>query len=165
MAKQTINLGTSPTGAGGDTPRSAFIKVQANIDELYTALGGNTLGAATARSALGLGNVATLNAGHAYGQVMTSGGRDSPVASTINTWGNSFQMWTTQATVGAPEAASFGTIINSAYDTTGAYGAQILMAVTGRIWFRAGNYATALMREIYHTGNTTRAADGTLKAI
>lgn len=35
MAKQTIALGTSPTGVGGDTPRSAFTKAQANFDELY----------------------------------------------------------------------------------------------------------------------------------
>lgn len=39
MAKQTINLGTAPTGAGGDTNRSAFAKAQANFDELY-ATGG-----------------------------------------------------------------------------------------------------------------------------
>lgn len=39
MAKQTINLGTAPTGVGGDTPRSAFTKTQSNFDELYTALG------------------------------------------------------------------------------------------------------------------------------
>ena len=39
MAKQTINLGTAPTGTGGDTPRSAFTKIQANVDELYSALG------------------------------------------------------------------------------------------------------------------------------
>lgn len=37
MAKQTINLGTAPTGVGGDTPRSAFIKTQSNFDELYAA--------------------------------------------------------------------------------------------------------------------------------
>ncbi|CAI8712712.1 pyocin knob domain-containing protein [Pseudomonas sp. IT-P291] len=35
MAKQTIALGTAPTGVGGDTPRSAFTKIQANFDELY----------------------------------------------------------------------------------------------------------------------------------
>lgn len=35
MAKQTINLGTAPTGAGGDTNRAAFVKAQANFDELY----------------------------------------------------------------------------------------------------------------------------------
>lgn len=37
MAKQTINLGTAPTGTGGDTPRSAFTKVQSNFDEIYNA--------------------------------------------------------------------------------------------------------------------------------
>jgi hypothetical protein len=37
LAKQIINLGTAPTGAGGDTPRSAFVKMQANFDELYAA--------------------------------------------------------------------------------------------------------------------------------
>jgi hypothetical protein len=39
MSKQVINLGTAPTGVGGDTPRSAFTKAQANFDELYLALG------------------------------------------------------------------------------------------------------------------------------
>lgn len=37
MAKQIINLGTAPTGAGGDTFRSALVKAQANMDELYNA--------------------------------------------------------------------------------------------------------------------------------
>ncbi|WP_155290728.1 hypothetical protein [Pseudomonas chlororaphis] len=40
MSKQTINLGTAPTGVGGDTPRSANIKIISNFDELYAALGG-----------------------------------------------------------------------------------------------------------------------------
>lgn len=35
MAKQTINLGDEPDGAGGDTARTAFEKAQANFDELY----------------------------------------------------------------------------------------------------------------------------------
>ncbi|WP_458718333.1 hypothetical protein [Pseudomonas gregormendelii] len=37
MAKQTIALGTAPSGVGGDTPRSANVKVNANFDELYAA--------------------------------------------------------------------------------------------------------------------------------
>lgn len=41
MAKQTIALGTAPTGTGGDTPRTAFTKAQGNFDELYAALGGS----------------------------------------------------------------------------------------------------------------------------
>lgn len=39
MAKQTINQGTAPAGAGGDTFRSGSAKLQANDDELYAALG------------------------------------------------------------------------------------------------------------------------------
>jgi len=39
MSKQTINLGTAPTGVGGDTPRSAFTKTQSNMDEIYAMLG------------------------------------------------------------------------------------------------------------------------------
>ena len=37
MTKQTINLGTAPNGAGGDTQRSAWIKAAGNFDELYQA--------------------------------------------------------------------------------------------------------------------------------
>lgn len=47
MAKQTINLGTAPSGSGGDTPRSAFTKAQSNFDELYTADGVNIKKGAT----------------------------------------------------------------------------------------------------------------------
>ena len=44
MAKQTINLGTAPTGAGGDTFRSAAQKMQDNTDEVYETMGdGNHL--------------------------------------------------------------------------------------------------------------------------
>lgn len=79
MAKQTINLGTAPTGVGGDTPRSAFTKAQSNFDELYIALGasgspgtlptalpvaqGGTGGTtqAAARTGLGLGSAAIVD--------------------------------------------------------------------------------------------------------
>lgn len=78
MAKQTINQGTAPTGAGGDTFRSGSAKLQANDDELYTQLGATAQGvlpaalpvnkggtgastAAAARTNLGLGSAATAN--------------------------------------------------------------------------------------------------------
>ncbi|MGY4527988.1 hypothetical protein [Pseudomonas sp. TE21394] len=35
MAKQVINLGSAPNGAGGDDRRSAWLKAIANFDELY----------------------------------------------------------------------------------------------------------------------------------
>lgn len=44
MAKQTINQGTAPTGAGGDTFRSGSAKLQANDDEIYAQLGANAQG-------------------------------------------------------------------------------------------------------------------------
>ena len=44
MAKQVINLGTSPTGVGGDTSRSSNEKVNSNADEVYKALGANAKG-------------------------------------------------------------------------------------------------------------------------
>lgn len=76
MAKQTINQGTAPTGAGGDTFRSGSAKLQANDNELYDFIGGaantTTLPAAlpltkggtgattaAARTNLGLGTAAT----------------------------------------------------------------------------------------------------------
>lgn len=94
MAKQDINLGTQPTGVGGDTNRSANLKTNANITELYKAMGGSLNGgngsvlpsslpidkggtgattSAAARTALGLGSAATLNAGKNYGEVLRIG--------------------------------------------------------------------------------------------
>ena len=56
MAKQTINQGTAPTGAGGDTFRTGSAKLQANDNELYTHLGAadGTLTADKTRAALGI---------------------------------------------------------------------------------------------------------------
>lgn len=118
---------------------------------------------ATARSGLGLGSAATLTAGSAPGNVMLVGDVASPEASTINTFGNSFQTWSA-ATAGAPETSTQGTIINAGYNSV-TYGSQILMSFSGRMYFRSGTYQSAIMREVYHTGNTTKSADGTLKAI
>ena len=47
MAKQTINQGTAPTGAGGDTFRTGSAKLQANDNELYTHLGAEADGVLT----------------------------------------------------------------------------------------------------------------------
>ncbi|MGH8447860.1 hypothetical protein [Pseudomonas sp.] len=117
---------------------------------------------AAARAGLGLGNAATLNAGSTPGSVMLAGDRASPLASTINTWGNSFQIWN-NTTAGYPEADQSGTVINTAWPD-GNYGAQILLSFSGKMFFRSGSYAAALMREVYHTGNTTRGSGGALSA-
>lgn len=56
MAKQTINQGTAPTGAGGDTFRSGSARLQANDDELYAHLGApdGTLTVPKTRTKLGV---------------------------------------------------------------------------------------------------------------
>ena len=92
MAKQVISVGTAPSGTGGDDRRSAWIKAIANFDEIYAALGGNSLPAAlpiakggtggttaaAARTGLGLGTAAVaailgnVASGAALQQVITN---------------------------------------------------------------------------------------------
>lgn len=66
MAKQTIDQGTAPTGAGGDTFRSGSAKLQANDDELYNYLGDGT-------NLNKLGTAAFKNTGTQAGNVMEVG--------------------------------------------------------------------------------------------
>lgn len=91
MAKQTINQGTAPTGAGGDTFRSGSAKLQANDDEIYNWIGNGSsvttlpaalpiakggtgaTTAAAARTNLGLGDAATRSVGTSSGNVMQVG--------------------------------------------------------------------------------------------
>ncbi|GEM_PF-5896319 len=40
MTQQHLNLGALPTGVGGDTPRTAFQKIEDNTTELYSAVNG-----------------------------------------------------------------------------------------------------------------------------
>lgn len=66
MAKQTINQGAAPTGAGGDTFRSGSAKLQANDDEIYNYLGDGT-------NLNKLGTAAFKNTGNQAGNVMEVG--------------------------------------------------------------------------------------------
>lgn len=66
MAKQTINQGAAPTGAGGDTFRSGSAKLQANDDEIYNYLGDGT-------NLNKLGTAAFKNVGLSAGNVMEVG--------------------------------------------------------------------------------------------
>lgn len=66
MAKQTVNQGTAPTGAGGDTFRSGSAKLQANDNEIYSYLGDGT-------NLNKLGTAAFKNVGTAVGNVMEVG--------------------------------------------------------------------------------------------
>ncbi|MEK5754086.1 phage tail protein [Acinetobacter variabilis] len=66
MAKQTINQGAAPTGAGGDTFRTGSAKLQANDDEIYNYLGDGT-------NLNKLGTAAFKNTGTQAGNVMEVG--------------------------------------------------------------------------------------------
>lgn len=178
-AQQFINVTTGAVLSRAQTPATGWTtwtaSAKAGVNSDITKLSGLTTaitvaqggtGASTpqaARSALGLGSASTLAAGSGAGNVMLVGDAGSPLASTINTYGNSFQIWSS-ATAGAPEPSGIGTVINAGFYEQ-PYGSQIFMSFSGRMYLRSGSYATAAMREVYTTGNTTRAADGTLKAI
>lgn len=59
MAKQSISLGTAPTGAGGDDSRSAMVKINSNFDELYAGFGG-TIPAGSAAAAPIVGTTSAI---------------------------------------------------------------------------------------------------------
>ena len=59
MSRQAIGIGAAADDGTGDPLRTAFQKTNENISELYSLLGGDTLTVAGARSALGLGSLAT----------------------------------------------------------------------------------------------------------
>ena len=69
MAKQTINLGTAPSGAGGDDRRSAWFKAVTASTELYTALGAPANGAIPA----GIAAAAPIIGDPAAGALMRAG--------------------------------------------------------------------------------------------
>lgn len=161
MARQEINLGSAPTGVGGDTTRSTGVKINAMTQELY------------ARNAQ-LGSASNANIGTSPGNVMAVGsyGLGPRVASeariydSMNVWETGFGV-ITETTQFKPSNFAYGTLLNIAFPGTGFLGTQLWMSTLGGgvIGFRSGDYSTGSFNTIYHTGNTTRAADGTLKAI
>ena len=172
MAKQTIALGTAPTGTGGDTPRSAFTKAQANFDELYNGVVALATTAAAGRTALGLGSAALLDSTtlvtKAASGIATS---SAPEGTSYDTPGGSQGGGFYKVGAGPSSSGmSYAAMIRSPYAPN--YEAQIYFpmgAAVNKMYFRCalgnsgGTFGAA--QEIYHTGNTTRAADGTLKAI
>ena len=182
MAKQTINLGVAPTGQGGDTPRSANVKIGANFDELYAALGGAALPAAlpvanggtggttpaAARSGLGLGSAAMLNTGTAAGNALVVGQRGIGIqgttkASSVNVIQGGIDAYDSSVTAYSP--STYGTMLTMGFpfsDWTG----QLFISCTpqSKAWIRGGSQTNAPFYEIYTTGNTTRGSGGALSA-
>ncbi|MFW3895275.1 hypothetical protein [Pseudomonas bharatica] len=135
---------------------------------------------AGARTALGLGTAATRTIGTSpsnaleygafgLGRTFNEGFTRLSDASGSEVFNTGFHRYDVN-TVGRPTfGTGYGSIIQlSAFFSGANYGSQIgVDYATSEIGFRAlaGSAGYTPWRKIYHDGNTTRAADGTLKAI
>lgn len=193
MARQAINLGVLPYGAGGDTPRSANIKINDMTQELYAATAG--LGDVStqdvvpvamggtggrnqdeARSGLGLGTAATAaltvgNADTTPGRVLKNGdlGLGADCVS-VSDWTAAYDDLGGAFIAGnAIFPGGTGESINAtgiSLRRSGRVGAQILIYNgDNQFWFRTAFNGFLPWVKVYHTGNTTRMADNTLRAI
>lgn len=186
MARQEIILGTAPTGLGGDPPRTASTKINAMTAELYGTTpisrgGTGATDAGSARTNLGLGTASTRNIGTNIGEVVTGGTgglflstAEQAAAITTNLYqlNRSLQYvwWTPLGDGSRPPGAA------------GDYGMGIAMCGGSGNWrniiqatidgnlhslFNSGanSGGSWKINTIYTTQNTTRASDGTLKAI
>lgn len=183
MAKQTINQGTAPTGAGGDTFRTGSAKLQENDNELYNQLGANAQGvlpaalpvikggtggttAAAARTNLGLGTAATQS-------LLTNGSGLSP---TIDLDTSTEPCITSSnggitGTFPAGVNLSWGHVIQSNSGGTSSLHRVFQMAtrdtlLDGNIYFRRRNGTSSMGSwfKLYSSGNTTVDANGFIKA-
>ncbi|MGO0633168.1 hypothetical protein ACTORR_24600 [Pseudomonas sp. SAR267] len=160
MAKQTINLGTAPTGVGGDTPRSANTKVNQNFDEVYQLLGN-------------LGDASTKNVGTSAGQVMGVGaGGLLGTAPSITNLHNVLNTEFRSAAVPSnqpPGGDGYWNLMHIRAGVDARWTTIFAQEVNGyRLAFKTvavDQSAATAWSMIYHSNNTTRAADGTLKAI
>ncbi|MBI6975750.1 hypothetical protein JET74_09940 [Pseudomonas lactis] len=159
MARQEINIGTAPTGAGGDTNRSGAVKINAMTQELYSRTDQ-------------LGSAANANVGSAPGNVMPVGaGGWLGVGDYLGNLGGNYQSCILGGGSATPGGADV--VLNLPWPGDPGWKAQLFMKVSeNRLWYRSIKHdaSGALIGDtpavqIYHTGNTTRAADGTLKAI
>ncbi|AZF09578.1 Phage tail fiber [Pseudomonas sp. R2-37-08W] len=164
MARQEINLGTAPTGAGGDTTRSTGVKINAMTTELYSRT--NSLGTA-----------ANKNFGLQEGELLPAGtysgfySNNAPAVYQADRPGEPGQAgaFSRLGAAGSSSGLSFSTVIRIPYAQ--GYEAQIFIPVaqgTGALYFRTtqagagGSFGPTY--SVYHTGNTTRGSGGALSA-
>ncbi|RFP92872.1 hypothetical protein D0O09_32675 [Pseudomonas putida] len=167
------------------------MKIDANFDELYDALGaggapkvlpaalpvvkGGTGGStpAAARSGLGLGDAATKNVGIYAGQVMEVGaGGLLGTAPSITNLHNVLNTEFRSAAVPSnqpPGGDGYWTLMHIRAGVDARWTTILAQEINGyRLAFKTvaiDQSAATAWSTIYHSNNTTRAADGTLKAI
>ena len=151
MAIQRINLGTAPSGTGGDTNRSAFTKIDGNFADTTNAAS-RLVGTAT-------GNVMEVGA---FGLGSRAENTDS-----INPPKNGYCGWISTNSADTSGVGGFKYGINLAWFNSD-HGAQILLGIadTKEVGYRtwdgaARNWRT--FRKFYHEGNTTKDSNGFLK--
>ena len=152
MAIQRINLGTAPSGTGGDTNRSAFTKIDGNFADTT--------------------NAASRLVGTAAGNVMQVGafglGTGAEVTDSIIPPKNGYCGWVSTNSADTSGVGGFKYGINLAWSSSD-HGAQILLGIgdTKEVGYRtwdgiARNWR--IFRKFYHEGNTTKDTNGILKA-
>jgi len=161
MARSVINLGVAPTGQGGDTFRTASQKNNDNSAELYAR-----------QALLGTASNATLTVGTSditSGRVLKVGDYGFGVMPVFNDYGldvlTSFGYCYINNGYSAPTGHRFGWLFS--LPASDSYVIQEFRSQTdGSVHTRAKlSGVWQAWRMTYNTGNTTRAADGTLKAI
>ncbi|PKF70879.1 hypothetical protein CW360_10155 [Pseudomonas fluvialis] len=165
-SKQPLNINLNALSSLEGAPNTLPYFTGAGALSLTTITAeGRDLLACDAVSAMGefLGLVKQSNAfDYTLGRLMLNGahglGRRGElienIAESINEWSTNFKVYNS-STVGAPDSHS-GTIINIGFPS-GTYGTQIILSLSGEMFFRAGNYVDAQMRKLYHDGNISTA--------
>lgn len=165
MAKQTINQGTAPTGAGGDTFRSGSAKLQANDDEIYNYLGDGT-------NLNKLGTAAFKNTGTNAGNVMEVGafGWGSNSGKVINAASDTYLLnslkGVTQVFRNITESSGYFSrwttgLYLQCLDSIFAIGSSV---ISNRIAVLKGSESNAQYGFLYSSFNTTVDANGFLKS-
>lgn len=158
MARQEINIGTAPTGAGGDTTRSGAVKINAMTQELYLRTDG-------------LGTAAKANIGTSPGNAMPVGafGLGANVAPLSNFTSNIG--FTTHGVDGNQSPAPGNGGVRITQNLGGNYYSEIVLTANSidapTFAFRqfGSTGSPGAWNIVYTNKNTTRAQDGTLKAI
>lgn len=171
MAKQTINPGVAPTGAGGDTFRSGSAKLQANDDEIYNYLGDGTnlnkLGTAAFKS-VGRGAnelPSTADVFYAYLSKNVENYVDSGSFNFFNVPTGIKNLVDVGATkVNAPSGNVLLVFTENVYDAQN-YATKVLNYQTGEQFLSL--YTQGIRkawRKLLDSGNTTQDSNGFIKA-